>query len=325
MTTGADREQEGAASLTGTAVTAIAVSPSFARDRTVFAAATAGLHCSTDAGERWRQLGDPGSAGTLTAVAVSPGYDEDGLVLAASIEHGIWRVTRDGASWTRGELRQPRVDIAALVLSPEFAHDGVAFAATMADGVVVSRDRGSTWEASRFGLLDLDVTALAVSPAFARDETVFAATATGIFRSPNGGRAWREVGQPAEGGVVQALAISPAYATDGVLYAGTEQGGLFRSEDRGVTWQPAGPTLRDACVNALVLSPRYPEDQVVILITESMVYLSQDGGRTWSREAGAPAALCLAIPPAFAAQDPVLVGLAEEGMLRLTQDLREWK
>jgi photosystem II stability/assembly factor-like uncharacterized protein len=284
-----------------------------------------GLYCSVDAGESWRQIGEPARAGSLTAIAVSPGYVEDGVVLAASIEHGIWRVTKGGALWTLGDFQGRRVDVVALAISPDFAHDGIAFAATMADGVLVSRDRGATWEASRFGLLDLDVTALAISPAFARDETVFAATATGIFRSPNGGRAWREVGQPPESGVVQSLAISPEYGTDGALYAGTDQAGLFRSGDRGVTWQPAGPTLRDACVNAIVLSPRYGEDHVVALATDSMVYLSPDSGQTWSRQAQAPGALCLAITPAFSAQDPMLVGLAEDGILRLTQALSEWR
>jgi photosystem II stability/assembly factor-like uncharacterized protein len=317
--------RETAGSLAGIAVTAIAASPDFAYDRTFFAATMAGLFCSVDAGESWRQVGEPARTGPLTAVAVSPGYVEDGLVLAASVEHGIWRVTKDGASWALGDLQGLRVDIAALALSSEFAHDGVAFAATMANGVLVSRNRGATWEASRFGLLDLDVTALAVSPAFGHDETVFAATATGIFRSPNGGRAWREVGQPAEAGVVQSLAISPEFSTDGVLYAGTEQGGLFRSDDRGLTWQPAGSTLRDACVNAIVLSPRYGEDHVVVMATDSMVYLSRDGGHTWRDQVQAPGALCLAITPVFSAQDPVLVGLAENGMLRLTQDLMAWK
>jgi photosystem II stability/assembly factor-like uncharacterized protein len=125
--------------------------------------------------------------------------------------------------------------------------------------------------------------------------------------------------------VVQALAISPNYETDGVLYAGTDQGGLFRSEDRGGTWQPAGSTLRDACVNAIALSPRYGEDRVVVMATDAMVYLSADGGHTWRDQVQAPGALCLAITPAFSAQDPILVGLAEDGILRLTQDLMVWK
>jgi photosystem II stability/assembly factor-like uncharacterized protein len=323
MTTESDRRPEDADVLRGRAVTALAISPTFERDRTCFAATLVGLFCSTDGGGIWRRLGDAGHAVAFTAVVVSPGFAEDGQLLVAGLEGGVWSVTNGGASWTTGDFRGRPVEVSALALSPEFGRDGTAFAATMEHGVFVTRNRGALWEAGTFGLLDLDVTALAVSPRFARDETLFAATASGLFRSPNGGRAWREVGQPGEGAVVQCLACSPDYGADGVLYAGTELNGLFRSEDRGITWQPVGSTLPDPCVNAVALSPRYHEDHTVLIATNSAVYLSRDAGHTWSHHAEAPDALCLAITPSFSAGDLVLVGLAEHGVLRLTQKLLE--
>jgi photosystem II stability/assembly factor-like uncharacterized protein len=63
---------------------------------------------------------------------------------------------------------------------------------------------------------------------------------SGIFRSMNGGRAWREVDFPTEFAPVISLQLSPNYTEDGTLYAGTESHGLFVSSDRGKTWSRLG-------------------------------------------------------------------------------------
>ncbi|NIV35567.1 MAG: hypothetical protein GWN58_40785, partial [Anaerolineae bacterium] len=63
---------------------------------------------------------------------------------------------------------------------------------------------------------------------------------SGIFRSTNGGRAWREVDFSPDLAPVLSLALSPAYAEDGILFAGTESHGLYRSQDGGRTWTRLG-------------------------------------------------------------------------------------
>jgi photosystem II stability/assembly factor-like uncharacterized protein len=314
-------ERAGAPS--GGAVTALAVSPAFAQDATVFAATMGGLFRSRDAGRSWQRSGTGFTGLSLTAVAVSPTYAADGLVLVASLEGGLLRVTDDGA-WRAADIQGPRVDISALALSPNFARDGVAFAATLASGVLLSRNRGASWEAATFGLLDLEVTALALSPAFTRDDTLFAATATGIFRSPNGGRAWRETGFPSDAPAVLCLAVSPDFAAEGILYAGTDGAGLFRSRDRGATWRPVAANLRDACINAVAFSPAFQDDHTMLLAGDAGIYVSRDGGETWAPCAEAPGALCLAVLPDFPAGGAVLVGLPGQGILRGEAALTQW-
>ena len=71
-------------------------------------------------------------------------------------------------------------------------------AGTLEDGVFSSTDRGGRWGAWNFGLFDLNVLCLALSPTWTRDETVYAGTETGLYRSTNGGRAWRHSGFPSE-------------------------------------------------------------------------------------------------------------------------------
>ena len=184
MITAIDSERGDEEVLRDLSVTAIAISPEFVHDRTVFAATLNGLFRSRDAGKRWSLIGDSDPARAVTAVAVSPGYAEDGEVLAASLDGAVLRLTRNGASWISGGFHAQPVEPSALVMSPAFSTDGIAFTATLSDGVFVTRNRGVSWEASRFGLLDLEVMALGISPQFSSDETLFAATVSGVFRSP---------------------------------------------------------------------------------------------------------------------------------------------
>ncbi len=306
----------------GGAVIDLAVSPAFARDNIAFAATLTGLHRSDDGGHIWRRVG-PGDEGVpIGAVAVSPNFDQDGLVLAAALTGSLYRVTDNGAMWRADQSDGRTIQTAALAISPHFAHDGVAFAATMGDGVLVSRDRAAHWEACTFGLLDLDVHALAISPQYERDETVCAATSTGVYRSQNGGRAWREMAPPAGSALVQCLTIAPDAGAGAAFFAGTDGAGIFRSLDRGGSWHPLDESLRDACINGLALSPTYREDHTMLAIAESGVYVSRDAGERWVRCGQASGALCITLT---SPGGPALAGLARGGVWRSTDDLSRWE
>jgi len=75
----------------GAAVTAVALSPGYAQDRTVFAAASAGVFVSRDGGDtyqRWSEgLGPPG----VVALAISPNYRSDRLIYALGLGGSLWR------------------------------------------------------------------------------------------------------------------------------------------------------------------------------------------------------------------------------------------
>ena len=117
-----------------------------------------------------------------------------------------------------------------------------------------------------FGLLDLNTICMDISLDYARDETLFIGIDSGIFRSTNGGRAWREVDFPLDLAPVLSLAASPDYASDGILYAGTESHGLYRSEDRGRTWTRLGADVIVDAVNAILLAPDFPEKADILVL-----------------------------------------------------------
>lgn len=306
------------------AVLALAPSPDFARDSTVFAATMSGLYRSRDGGRTWERQEIVAQDVPLFSVAVSPAFADDGLLFAGAVEGAMLLGTGGGTHWSVALLGGQRLHCVTFALSPEFHRDGIAFTGTMSDGIFQSRNRGQIWEARNFGLLDLQVLALAISPGFGQDETLYAATPSGLFRSPNGARAWREVASPSVDAPVQCLAIPALPDGAGTLFAGTDGAGVFRSGDRGATWQPAGAELADSCINGLALSPDFARDRTVLALTDADLFVSGDAGAHWERCAAAPEALCLAVAPTFPDGGPVLIGRARQGVHR-SSDLAHWQ
>jgi photosystem II stability/assembly factor-like uncharacterized protein len=162
---------------------------------------------------------------------------------------------------------------------------------------------------------------MAISPYFAHDETLFVGTESGIFRSTNGGRAWREVSFPTEFAPVLSLVLSPDHANDGILFAGTESCGLFCSGDRGATWVRLGKNVVTDAVNGTVLSPEFPAKLDVLVMLSTALLVSRNGGQSWSDwEAGLAfeqGLASVAAPQGLDPGAPLLVGLVEGGVLSL--------
>jgi photosystem II stability/assembly factor-like uncharacterized protein len=298
---------------------ALATSPNFAQDGICFAARGSGLYCSEDGGETWRlayeSLNLKAPLPTM-AVAISPDFASDGT-LFAGVPGGILRSFDGGEKWDVVQLPSPPPVVSALAISPDYARDGIVLAGTVEDGVFSTSNRGGQWVAWNFGLLDLNTICLIISSDFARDETLFVGTDSGIFRSTNGGRAWREVDFPVELSPV----LSLAYAPDGSLFAGTESQGLYHSEDGGHTWARLGAGVIDEAVNAILVSAEFPNKSDLLVMQPSRLLLSRDAGQSWldwpSGVELKEGLACVAAPLGLDPDAPLLVGLVEGGVLRV--------
>jgi photosystem II stability/assembly factor-like uncharacterized protein len=307
-------------------VYSLAVSPEFAEDQLCFAARQSGLYRSEDGGATWSAAYDSlelNAPLATVAVVVSPTFKSDRSVFAG-VSGGVMRSVDGGQSWSAALLPSPPPLVSTLAVSPNFARDGVVLAGMVEDGVFRSADRGSRWARWNFGLLDLNVFCMVISPDFANDETLFVGTESGIFRSTNGGRAWREVDFPTEFAPVLSLAVSPDYTDDddgGVLFAGTELCGLFRSEDRGYTWTRLGKHAVADAVNGILLSPEFSARPDVLAVLNTALLVSRDGGQSWADwragQAFEHGLTCAAAPQGLDPGAPLLVGLAEGGVLRM--------
>lgn len=290
---------------------------------TLFAACNSGLYCTDDGGLNWQMayqsldLSEP--LPTLT-VAISQDFEHDPRIFAG-LSGGILRSLNSGQSWENITLPPPPPVISALELSPNFEQDGIVFAATLEDGVLFSADRGHNFGGWNFGLLDLNVLCLAISPDFAKDETVFVGTQSGVFRSMNGGRAWREVDLPVGYEAVLSLALSPDFARDGILLAGTETQGLLLATDAGESWQRLGADVFTDAIDAIQLASDFSTRPEILALHGGTLLHSTDRGQTWTRwrenllaEEHVTAILA---PQGFDPGALVLVGLVNGKILRL--------
>jgi len=123
-----------------------------------------------------------------------------------------------------------------------------------------SVDGGATWSTVAAGQ--------PAPPHFAlvrTDRSVFIGGASGLFRSSDAGRSWRQV-------LVGAAVTSLAVTADRSLLAGTDTDGVLRSEDDGETWASGNPGLLD--LDVVCLADGFAG-------TASGLYRSGSGGRSW--------------------------------------------
>jgi photosystem II stability/assembly factor-like uncharacterized protein len=156
-----------------------------------------------------------------------------------------------------------------------------------ADGHVFgSQDAGETWRIlGRVSpRVDSVVATMLVDPR--HSQTLFAGSWTrdpsleaggGIFRSDDGGLAWRSSGLA--GQTVRALVQAPS--NPDTLVAGTLEG-VFASKDFGATWQRISPRSNRELLNidSLAIDPHRPE--TIYVGTFHLPWKTTNGGRTWT-------------------------------------------
>jgi len=201
-------------------VRALAISPNYAQDGTVF-------------------------AGTLC---------KDFPTCQDSYVNGVFKSTDSGSTWQRALNGLPKRGIYALAVSPAYAQDQTLFAGMWEGGVYKSTDGGANWTNASTGLQSNRVWALALSPNFAQDHTLFAGTEAGPHRSIDGGQTWVRLTNGMGTRRVSSLAISSEFAQDHTVYAGSNYGGVLRSTDGGNTWSPFVDGLGHTYVSSLGIS-----------------------------------------------------------------------
>jgi photosystem II stability/assembly factor-like uncharacterized protein len=201
--------------------------------------------------------------------------------LLAGGEGGIARSTNGGLSWQQCSIPGTIGAVTDLALSPRFQEDGTALAATLDNAILRSTDSGRSWQVSSFGLQSPEVAAIA----WGTDETVVAATPSGLFRSPNAGRAWRVLAPTADRAFTALATVA-----DGEIVAAPDSGPLLRSSQNLTHWSPVAGLPVDVRTSALLT---FGDGRIALATADHGILLSIDDGGSWSAVSG-ESALCLA-------------------------------
>jgi hypothetical protein len=116
-----------------------------------------GIVKSRDGGTTWASVfADP----QVNSVVVDPA--DPRVIYAATNEHGVFRSTDAGGTWTGVGGRAIVAPVTAIL--PDLRDSTNLYAATAGQGMFHSVDAGTTWSAVNAGLTDLNVSAFALQP-----------------------------------------------------------------------------------------------------------------------------------------------------------------
>jgi hypothetical protein len=290
-----------------------------AGDIELFVGTTTGVYRSTDFGHTWL-VGATDQAGPapVLALGISPQYGSDGTVFAGSVD-GLWQSGDKATTW-RHVLGGDAVN-ALLLLAGVGTY--AVIAGTDKDGVLRSDDAGRNWHSANPGLLDLSVLSLASVSGHDRGQVVLAGTASGLYRSANGGKSWRPVDLSEGTPAVQCLEVVRSRASTPIVLAGTEADGLFRSIDTGQSWEAVcdlGPIGVSAIAGLTVGGDPY----TVACTTSEGFAISSDCGETWRTCGELPETALSLLAVADGSATYFIAGMTTKGLAWSQDDGRSW-
>lgn len=274
-------------------VTALAVSPDYAADRTAFVGlAGLGVFKTTDGGRLWQPTSAGLSSMGVRRILLSPDFAADGTAFARVRTGNLHRTRDGGATWT--ELDR---DLAPLAMAAEFGSTQTLLGAASDEAgdrrrIMVSHDAGDAWD--HVGDLPAGVSAalLSVAPLFERWGVAFAYGSDGVlYRTADGGATWDAVLSAGPALTRAQLVYAPDIEVDRPVFllaqpgpaAGVPpgvRGQLYRSGDGGQTWQgmalPADAEP-DVEPTALAISPTFAADGLLFVGTADGQVLSISG------------------------------------------------
>jgi photosystem II stability/assembly factor-like uncharacterized protein len=247
------------------AATAVALSPDFEMDQTVFVGAPGGILHSVDGGKRWHIAMLPSPPPIVSTLVVSPNFTRDSVLLAGTMGAGVFRSADRGTRWAAWNFGLLDLNVIAMAISPDFANDETLYAGTES-GIFRSTNGGRAWREVDLPIGFEPVLSLALSPNYAEDGVLFAGTeAQGLFYSTDRGKSWSRLGEDVIVDAVNTIVLSPEYpAKQDILVMLSNA--LLVSRDGGQSWSDWKADLRFEQGLSAVATPQGFDENAPLLL-----------------------------------------------------------
>jgi photosystem II stability/assembly factor-like uncharacterized protein len=264
---------------------------------------------------QWQSLG-PDRGGRVTTVAGVP--QRRFRFYAGTVGGGILRSNNAGATWDRIDTKVfGSASVGAIAVAPS-APDTIyvgmgestqrMYMSTIGDGVYKSTDGGDTWaklgldETRRVGTIVVHPTNPDVVYVAAMGQSWARSEHRGVYRSRDGGRTWEQVlfvSDTTSAASVSMDAHDPntVYAamwdnlrTPWYLGSGGPGSGLYKTTDGGNHWRKLTkglpPQFGKGAVSVSPVDSQRVYANLEATLEEGGLYVSRDGGETWTRTNG---------------------------------------
>lgn len=269
-----------------------------------------------------RNIGSATMSGRVAALAAVAGKDGKTLLYVGAASGGVWKSTDSGTTFKPVFDREPVQSIGAIAIDPHhtstiWVGTGESWtrnSVSVGNGIYKSTDAGETW--THMGLPNSErIAQIGIDPL--ASDTVYACVPgklwsdsadRGLYKTSDGGQHWNRVlkGDNLSTGCAS-ISIDPQHPatifaalwdfrrTGWTFRSGGESptaksgSGLYRSDDGGTTWSEITPTTNPGF-------PQKPYGRIAVTVapsdakivyafvesTDSALYRSDDGGKTWS-------------------------------------------
>lgn len=309
-----------------------------ARPSTVYAGTALGVFRSDDGGATWSRPAGGSPPGRVQTIAVDP--TSSGVLYAGTLTPngvpslGVYKSTDGGATWTAisAGLVDPftgfaPLDVGALAIDP--GTPSTLIAGTRFSEIFKSTDGGTSWYPVTAGGYSAGLQVFAIQYDPSNSKTVYAASTLGLLKSADGGESWVTFGNA--GVSFSTLMVDPS--SPSTLYAGNQTGsGIYRSTDGGSHWSairvglpppPAPFSGSFALINSLA-QDRSSSSTLYAATYGNGVFVSRDGGATWSAAANGLRDTVVFAVLAPAGSGFVYAGTQGDGVFRSADRAQSW-